>query len=627
MGLFDIFKKGNTDKKEEQDIKDKAESIPRNTEEIQSDGEMIEFYDAYGRKMLISKMDWINKVLPDQLQKHWDEPSELYNDILLSLNDGLAEYVVDAAQHLKEIDNIPERGYVILSIVYMKINRNSDAQIVLEEYIKLYGKTGTVLTNLAKAYDAQGYHQECLNTLWEGLQLDPNQENGLAWWLAIEKEEGGIDAYVQALHKVSAIPGSFLPQLYIARNYIENKEFDMALKLYRQMITEHGNVDNVLFMISGDMGQANLINEMLELVAPLYKVNRNDERIGFNLLQGYLMCQNKQEGHRLLSQFMQLNRPDLKEYLLHMSGEFDKIGDQVEEDIKGTPQVEMCSLIKPIWHYGLGDMKYLKSLNKENSDVKIGILVYTNSEGKHEVKAHSERETTMGRLTRSLPLFMSELIHYNTKHQAITFVPIIRGVGPVLSGSEWSNDALMRLAKTEGLSWIVTGNLSMSSDEFCITTKMINTLEQTTMCLEATMDITKMGALLMEHVSKVFEHITQIKLDSTQPDIYQSPAPENLMEYLNCLGQSLIQTLVVNEITPYEKMYGERNIMNDYIMCCLDMPFLPQVPAIMASGLAKSKEYGSTVYAEFKQQALELINNFEKRGEVSNEITEIVNRL
>jgi tetratricopeptide (TPR) repeat protein len=577
--------------------------------------------------MLISKLEWVRKVLPDQLQKHWNEPSELYNDILLSLNDGLPEYVVDAAQHLKEIDNIKERGYVILSIVYMKIDRNDDAQIVLEEYIRFNGKTGTVLTNLAKAYQAQGKHQKCMDTLWEGLQLDPNQENGLAWWLALKKEQGGINTYVQALHEASTIPGSYLPQLYTARNYIENKDFDTALNMYRHLIREHGQKDDVLFMISGDMGQAGLIKEMLDLVAPLFDVNRNNERIGFNLLQGYLETKNNQEGQKLISQLMQLNRPDLKQYLLNMSNEFEKMKDNESEYIDETPQIEMCSLNKPIWHYSLGDLKYLKTPSKDSAEAKIGILVYTNTDRTNGEEAHSEKETTMGRLTRSLPLFISELFHYYTEYQSITFVPIMQGVGPVLSGKEWSDDMLMQIAKSSELNWMITGNASMDGDEICFTTQIINVLENTTECVEDTMDKNNMGVPLMEHIFKSLKYISQIQFDSKYSDVYDIPNAENLMEYLNSLGQSLMQTLVVNGITSFEKIYGERNILNDYIMCCLHMPTVPQVQAIMASGLTKSKEYGSNIYTEFKEQALCLVNDYEKRGELNREIADIIKNL
>jgi tetratricopeptide (TPR) repeat protein len=628
MGLFDIFKKSNKNSNNEsQDAKKINSSTSDHNRESQLKEETIEFYDAYGTKMLISKLEWVRKVLPDQLQKHWNEPSELYNDILLSLNDGLPEYVVDAAQHLKEIDNIKERGYVILSIVYMKIDRNDDAQIVLEEYIRFNGKTGTVLTNLAKAYQAQGKHQKCMDTLWEGLQLDPNQENGLAWWLALKKEQGGINTYVQALHEASTIPGSYLPQLYTARNYIENKDFDTALNMYRHLIREHGQKDDVLFMISGDMGQAGLIKEMLDLVAPLFDVNRNNERIGFNLLQGYLETKNNQEGQKLISQLMQLNRPDLKQYLLNMSNEFEKMKDNESEYIDETPQIEMCSLNKPIWHYSLGDLKYLKTPSKDSAEAKIGILVYTNTDRTNGEEAHSEKETTMGRLTRSLPLFISELFHYYTEYQSITFVPIMQGVGPVLSGKEWSDDMLMQIAKSSELNWMITGNASMDGDEICFTTQIINVLENTTECVEDTMDKNNMGVPLMEHIFKSLKYISQIQFDSKYSDVYDIPNAENLMEYLNSLGQSLMQTLVVNGITSFEKIYGERNILNDYIMCCLHMPTVPQVQAIMASGLTKSKEYGSNIYTEFKEQALCLVNDYEKRGELNREIADIIKNL
>ncbi|HEX3078093.1 MAG TPA: hypothetical protein VHQ24_14625, partial [Lachnospiraceae bacterium] len=161
MGLFDRFKKSNTNCiKENKEMKDNYEYVPKKIDENNLKEEMIECYDAYGRKMLISKTEWLNKVLPDQIQKHWNEPTELYNDILLAIKDGLTEFVIDAAQHLKEIDNIKERAYVILSIVYMKVDRNSDAQTLLEDYIHNYNKTGTVLTNLAKTYEAQGQHHK-----------------------------------------------------------------------------------------------------------------------------------------------------------------------------------------------------------------------------------------------------------------------------------------------------------------------------------------------------------------------------------------------------------------------------------------------------------------------------------
>ncbi|WP_312091445.1 hypothetical protein [Aminipila sp.] len=33
-------------------------------------------------KMLVSKKEWAEKVLPDQIKSHWEDANALYNDIL-----------------------------------------------------------------------------------------------------------------------------------------------------------------------------------------------------------------------------------------------------------------------------------------------------------------------------------------------------------------------------------------------------------------------------------------------------------------------------------------------------------------------------------------------------------------
>ena len=108
MGIIDKLKKRKIIKEEvkgEENIKE----------------ETIECYDAYGRKIVISKSEWKTKILPDQLKKYKNDDNALYNIILSSINDGFIDEVVESAEHLKEIDRIKERGYTILAIVYMKL--------------------------------------------------------------------------------------------------------------------------------------------------------------------------------------------------------------------------------------------------------------------------------------------------------------------------------------------------------------------------------------------------------------------------------------------------------------------------------------------------------------------------
>ena len=140
------------------------------------------------------------------------------------VNDGFINEVVEYAEHLKEIDRIKERGYTILAIVYMKLLQYDKSENVLLEYIDKYGKTGTILTNLAKVYYGQGHEDKGLDTLWEGIYLDPNQTNGLMWLKAIYNEKEGKEAEIKVLDEVSKVSGSWFPQVLKGKMYLDNKE-------------------------------------------------------------------------------------------------------------------------------------------------------------------------------------------------------------------------------------------------------------------------------------------------------------------------------------------------------------------------------------------------------------------
>jgi predicted Zn-dependent protease len=109
----------------------------------------------------------------------------------MALSDGFVVEVLDAAKHLYQIDPIPARGVCVYAVVLMKTEYLDEAERVLQTNFRQHGDDGSVLTNLAKVYSARNQTQKCYETLWHGLEVDPNQENGLAWFAAIHYERGG----------------------------------------------------------------------------------------------------------------------------------------------------------------------------------------------------------------------------------------------------------------------------------------------------------------------------------------------------------------------------------------------------------------------------------------------------
>ena len=205
---------------------------------------------------------------------------------------------------------------------------------VLLEYIDKYGKTGTILTNLAKVYYGQGYEDKGLNTLWEGIYLDPNQTNGLMWLKALYNEKEGKEAEIKVLDKVSKVSGSWFPQVLKGKMYLDNKEIDKALKEYESIMEIVKDNGYALSMISGDLGASGYADIMVRMISPIYKLDIHGIDLGMNLLRGYLVTKDIENGEKLLSTLLKLERPDLKNYLMNIYNEFEKMkGESTGEEL------------------------------------------------------------------------------------------------------------------------------------------------------------------------------------------------------------------------------------------------------------------------------------------------------
>jgi hypothetical protein len=55
-------------------------------------------------------------------------------------------------------------------------------------------------------YANRGDNAEAENILWHSLELDSNQDNGLAWFYAIHNERGGESSVLDALRVSLSFP-------------------------------------------------------------------------------------------------------------------------------------------------------------------------------------------------------------------------------------------------------------------------------------------------------------------------------------------------------------------------------------------------------------------------------------
>lgn len=562
---------------------------------------MMNIIDQNGRRIQITMDEWREKVLPIALKNHWDNANLLYNDILKAIQNNFISDVEEAAIHLKEIDTIKERGYNTLAILYLKNKEFNKANELLLEYLANNPKTGTILTNLAKSYYGKDEKEKAMEILWEGLTINPNQNNGLPWYASICKDRDGIDGYIDALRRASEIKGSWLPQFLLARHKLNEKNIESAKELLKIALSEGHVTQEALLVISGELGAKGYSKELIELVEPVYDFNKNDIRVGLNLLQAYLQNKEIEKGENLLNKLMMLERPDLKNVLLKISNKFDKL--KIEEKAstpKKDVQINMMVLDNPVWGHGLKTSKWF--INNKEVKGNIAVLPYADETIREkEIKGYQkDNETSM--LSRGIPLYVSEMINYYTDYNNKVVMPFVRDFGPVITNKQYNEAALEDIGNKINADIVITGSVMNAEIGYLIKNTIYNMNDKSSKKIEMFIQKENFGNRFNEMIKELRSELGGY--DQSNNKFYKLAEDKEVLHYLASLGHSLTQTLIQGKFVDKDLLLGERNILNWYLNMVMAYPENEAIKMMLVSGIEKSKEYGSKVYLEFKKQIL-----------------------
>jgi tetratricopeptide (TPR) repeat protein len=271
-------------------------------------------HDEHGRRYELSRAAYAEKVLAMEFREAANDPHRLYGAIVMALQDEFLHEALDPAQRLFEIDPNHNRAATMLGITFMKNGMLDEAERILSGQLARE-KNGPLMVNLAKVWDALGRTTEARQLLREALSIDPNLDNGLMWHGAIAREEGGQEGYLRALRDVARETGSWRPQLWLARDFLEHGDKDGAVLIYRQVLDGREFPGDALMMITGDMGNYGLAKEMIQLVLPRYDELRHDILAGRNLLQACVELGLRAEGLDLCNRLDRLERYDHKAWI------------------------------------------------------------------------------------------------------------------------------------------------------------------------------------------------------------------------------------------------------------------------------------------------------------------------
>jgi tetratricopeptide (TPR) repeat protein len=593
-----------------------------------ADSEPVTVYDAYGREIKITRGEWRDKVFLPNLQQKWNSPAELASQIISGLNDGFAADLMPAAGRLVETDNDPERSHVVQGIVLMKNGQLDQAEAALRAGIEKAGATGTLLTNLAKVFAERGEQGRADETLWEAIRADPNLDNGMLWWVAIQRERGGDAGYLEALRAVAALPGSWRAQLWLARHHLEHKEVEAARALYAEVLAGGAYDGSALTMISGDLGNNDQASMMLELVGPIYDEHKRDPMAGMNLLRAYQALGKVDEGEALLSRMYALGFVPIKQHLDQFAQAFQGMREQNAQGIPIDPdslKVNTLALRNPVWHYGLRDADWLFARKPEGSS-EVGFFALSKiMEGSE--RAESQREDDLGRFTRAISLYLAEATHYWSDYAAACYIQVVEGGGPVVAGHEPDGNELFDIVPPT-MTYFVTGEIGCSGDgdqaQWRISLSLWNCVTRTKEASECSDALQPdLGGLVLDLEQRLLARIglqRQAPLDA----FYLRPTAHAMPIYLAELGQAFMLTLAANGHVSKSSMWGERAMLDWPLNMALHWPTV-DVPKLMyISGLGKAFDYKSDVLAEYKERSLQLLREAEQVGSAAARLAPLV---
>jgi tetratricopeptide (TPR) repeat protein len=549
----------------------------------------VRAYDQFGRELFIPVEEW-RKNLQALMGKAANDPDELAKLVLECLNLDQAQDATAASQHLLSIDTDPVRGACLRAIVLMKVNDAPEAEAVLNDYLAQHGDahgegTGSVLTNLAKTQEAQGRIADADATLWRAIEADPNQENGLGWFAARERERNGIVASDQALVRAANLPGAWRPQLFLAHEAFTRsgstptdaaKENGMGW--YHQSL-EHAPKPvpaALLQTLSGDLGNGGFLQELVSEVSPYYDAQVHGLPVGNNLIKALFDLGRFDDARYHLTQLQAQNRPDWMQHLQYWSTEIRKAALEATPPKAGA-SVSLLTIPCPLW---LPEDSPAYPLFVQNTAMRPKVLFFGSCvvmppEAIEAFKG--QMPDAAGRLSRSLPLFLGERAFMEHGVDARLMLPWVDGGGFAITPAVPTYEQVWGWAAEAGARAAVSVSLTLKEDGITVFVEMWKRAWKDegdhagSFSVEVPYNNLAMAHVAATQLSGLLTQVLESEPQTQQPR-YGLPADNGFADYLLRLEQLLaVQCAARDPEANANFLFGEPEIVQGELNLALHL--------------------------------------------------------
>jgi tetratricopeptide (TPR) repeat protein len=581
-----------------------------------TDPNMVRVYDDYGREMFISKGEWRKNVLPGTIKAHWNKPDDLYNIIVSALNDGFRSDVVGAAEQLFKMDPQRVRGACIWGIVLTKEGRLNEAEKTFRDFTSQHGEDGSILTNLAKVYAERKDDAKAEEVLWHALEVDPNLDNGLLWYEVIHREKNGEEAGQQALRRVAALPKSWRAHLWIARHALKHRDLAGALNLYQQSLAAAPSPapHDLLMQMSGDLGNAGHLAEVLNLVLPRFDVAFHGLQVGNNLIKAMLDLGQIEPARRILQQLYTQNRPDWKQALSFWDTELAKLSVEIASFAPPQPELKtaMLTIDGPVW---LPDGSPAQELFPAVSApaVRVAFLGSSAEMPPTDSKARYQMSDPPGRLSRALPLFLAEQVRFGSDATVRTLVPWLHGNDGafLFRGAPWQDADAAQYARVPEppCDYVVITHLNVKSEPWSAELRLVRTMDgkrlATASCsFHLAQPEEALQSLARQLLAQLIQH-AEVK-SAPVPANYRVPDGLQFSYYLVRLEQLVAVRCAGMDNVSAGALSGTHTIVDNNLALCLNNPGSVPARILLLQMCRAMKRVHPEVVAPFRDKLLQL---------------------
>ncbi len=591
--------------------------------------EGIRAFDGEGREVVVPREQWQNEVLPGMLQQAWDQPDQLYVLIVNSLNDGFLAEVSDAAKRLYETDTVPARGACMWAIVLIQTGRLVEAEMVLTGFGERHDEDASVLVNLAKVYAAKGEQARAAATLDRALALEPNHENGLGWFASMARERGGDEGAARALEQMRANPASWRAQLWLARPELDGGRMDAARALYEEALSRAPRPvpADFLMQMSGDLGGRGHLRELLELTAPHFVPEMHGLPVGNNLIKASVDTGNLDAAAAIVGALTPFNRPDWRNPLAFWEQEIAKRrggapGNAPGPVPAGQPQQIQIGMLRvdgPVWLPPGSPARAIFG-EKPASAASVTFLGGT-AEAPEESSGEptpEQRETAdhLGRLTRSLPLFLAEQADLRTSATGRAMLPWAvtpaTGAGGhpggfVVAAAQWPDATAVQAVQDPAnrSDYVVTVHIDAEVEPWEASLVFLRTSDGARIGeLSAEFDPDELEPALEDLADEVVELLSALGPESEASD-YQ--LPDNFPAYLGQLEQLLALRCVTVEGGQGQPLNVERILLDNAFALEQEAPDNVAVRLLLLETVGAMQRNRPEVAAEYRPRLEQVV--------------------